>query len=48
MHNFNMKIPDDLHKRFKIACVHEGKDMSAVVRKLIEGFVEKVEKKQKK
>ena len=48
MKRFTINIDDDLHKRFKIACVQEGKEMSEVVRKAIEDFVEKVEKKLKK
>ncbi len=48
MRNFNVKIPEELHKRFKIACVHDGKEMSEVVRKCIEDYVERVEKKLKK
>lgn len=48
MRTFNVKISEELHKRFKIACVHEGKEMSEVVRKAIEDFVEKAEKKLKK
>jgi predicted HicB family RNase H-like nuclease len=48
MRNFNVKITEELHKRFKIACVREGKEMSEVVRKCIEDFVERAEKKLKK
>jgi predicted DNA-binding protein len=48
MHILNVKISDELHKRFKIACIHEGKDMSTIVREFIENFVEKVDKKIKK
>ncbi len=48
MRNFNVKIPEELHKRFKIACVHESKEMSEVVRQCIVKFVEQFEKKQKK
>ena len=48
MKHFNMKLSDELHKRFKLACVHEDKELSEVVRKCIEDFVEKVEKKRRK
>jgi len=48
MIKFNVNLPEDLHKRFKLACVHEEKIMSEVVRKAIEDFVEKVEKKLKR
>ncbi|MBN2242812.1 MAG: hypothetical protein JW793_08980 [Acidobacteria bacterium] len=45
---YNLLLPEDLHRRFKIVCVQEGKDMSEVVREMIEGYVVKAEKKQKK
>jgi len=48
MRNFNMKMPDELHKRLKVVCVLEDKEMSEVVRKLIEDYVEKAEKRLKK
>ena len=48
MIKFNLNLSDELHKRFKLICVHQEKDMSEVVRKLIEEYVEKAEKKLKK
>ncbi len=48
MIKFNVNLPDELHKRFKLACVMEGKDMSEVVRASILTYVEIVEKKQAK
>ncbi|MGA2261577.1 MAG: plasmid partition protein ParG [Acidobacteriota bacterium] len=48
MHILNVKISDELHKRFKLACVHEEKIMSDVVRKAIQEFVERSEKKRTK
>jgi len=48
MIKFNLNLTDELHKRFKLVCVQENKDMSEVVRKMIEEYVEKVEKKLKK
>ena len=42
-----MKISKELHKRFKIACVVDGTDMSTVIRRLIEQYVEKIEKRMK-
>jgi hypothetical protein len=48
MIKFNVNLPEDLHKRFKLACVLESKDMTEVVRACIEKFVEQVEKKPKK
>ena len=40
-------MDDDLHTRFKVACVQEKLDMAEVLRECVERFVEKVEKKQK-
>lgn len=48
MIKFNVNIPDELHQRFKLACVLQKKDMSEIVRACIERFVEKIEKKLKK
>ncbi len=48
MIRYNVNLPDELHKRFKLACVLESKDMSEVVRACIEKYVEQVEKKLKK
>jgi len=48
MIKYNVNLSDELHRRFKIVCVTESKDMSEVVRKLIEEYVEKAEKKLKK
>ena len=48
MVKFNVNLPDDLHTRLKVVCAIERKDMSEVVRKLIEEYVEKAEKKQKR
>ncbi len=47
MVKYNVNLSDELHRRFKIVCVMESKDMSEVVRKLIEEYVEKAEKKLK-
>ncbi len=48
MIKFNVNLSDEIHKRFKVACAQEGKDMSEVIRKCIEDWVEKIEKKQKR
>ena len=45
---YNLFLPEDLHMRFKLICVRERKDMSEVVRAMIESYVEKAEKKLKK
>jgi len=39
-------LSDDLHYRFKVACTLEGVEMSEVVRKFIEEYVEKIEKRK--
>ena len=48
MKRYNVFLTDELHKRFKLVCVQEDKDMSEVVRKLILEYVEKAEKRPKK
>jgi hypothetical protein len=48
MKHVQAALSDELHKRLKIVCAYEGTDISEVVRKLIEEFVEKAEKKLKK
>jgi hypothetical protein len=47
MIKYNVNLSEELHRRFKIVCVLEGKDMSEVVRKLIAEYVERAEKKLK-
>jgi hypothetical protein len=44
---YNVNLSVDLHKRFKLVCVQGGKDMSEVIRKMIEEYVTKAEKKKK-
>jgi len=48
MKNLNVLVDDELHRRLKVACAQQGKEISAVVRQLIEEYVEKAEKKQTK
>ena len=48
MKHLQIKLDDDLHKRFKLVSVQEDKDMAEIVRSLIEEYVAKAEKKQKK
>jgi metal-responsive CopG/Arc/MetJ family transcriptional regulator len=48
MKNLNVHLSDELHTRLKLACVQEQKDMSEVIRKLIEEYVGKAEKKRLK
>jgi predicted DNA-binding protein len=46
MKKFTINIPKELHMRLKIACALEGKDMTTVVLKMVEEYVEKVEKRK--
>jgi hypothetical protein len=46
MKRFTMLLPAELHTRFKVVCTLEGKDMTEVIRKFIEGYVEKAEKRK--
>jgi len=36
MKRLTFDIPADLHKRMKLACVQEGKDMAVVIREMLE------------
>jgi metal-responsive CopG/Arc/MetJ family transcriptional regulator len=44
---YNLNLTEKLHYRFKVHCAIEGKDMSEVVRKLIEEYLEKAEKRRR-
>ena len=46
MKNFNMRLSDDLHYRFKVACTLQGIEMSDVIRKFIEEYIEKAERRK--
>jgi hypothetical protein len=48
MKRFVMDIPDELHQQLKAACALEGKTMKQVAQKLLEDYVQKAQKKQKK
>ena len=39
MKMMTIRLPEELHKAFKIKCVTEGVDMNAVITKMIEGYV---------
>jgi hypothetical protein len=47
MKALTIRLEDGLHKKFKIACVVEGKEMNAVVTKLIELYVKEPKPKKK-
>jgi hypothetical protein len=46
MKKLQINISDDLHTRLKIACTLEGKDMTTVLLKLVEEYVEKIGKRK--
>ena len=48
MKNLNIHVSDEFHARLKVATALNKTDISTVVRKLLEDYVEKVEKKLKK
>lgn len=48
MKRLNLYVGDELHKRLRVHCAVEDKDMSEVVRKLIEEYLQKIEKETKK
>jgi hypothetical protein len=48
MKKFNMNLPEDLHRRLKHYCVDHDTQMGAVVRRLIEIFLEEQKKKPKR
>lgn len=48
MKKFNMNLPEELHKRLKHYCVDHDTEMGEVIRRLIEEFLAKAEKKPKK
>ncbi len=48
MKRLSVILPDDIHYKFKLACVEQGTEMSEVIRTLIEGYMKKAEKRRKK
>jgi hypothetical protein len=48
MKRINVKVSDELHARIKIAVAVERTEISDVIRKFLEKYVEQVEKKKKK
>jgi metal-responsive CopG/Arc/MetJ family transcriptional regulator len=47
MKRINVKVPDELHTRIKIAVAVEKTEISEVIREFLEKYVERVEKKLK-
>jgi metal-responsive CopG/Arc/MetJ family transcriptional regulator len=48
MKRLNVKLPDELHARLRVAVALEQTDISNVVRSFLQEYVEKIEKKHKK
>jgi hypothetical protein len=48
MKHVNVPLPEDLHKKLRFYCVEKDTNMAEVIRKLIEEFLEKEEKKNKR
>ena len=42
-----IRIPEELHKAFKLKCVSEGVEMNTILTKMIEQYVKEKPKKQK-
>jgi predicted HicB family RNase H-like nuclease len=43
-----VRLPEELHKAFKIKCVVDGVDMNAVIIRMIESYVQDKAKQTKK
>jgi hypothetical protein len=48
MKMLTVRIPEELHKAFKVKCALEGVDMGSVITKLIEGYVKEGKPKKQK
>lgn len=48
MKMLTIRIPEELHKAFKLKCVAEGVEMRTVIEKLIEDYVKEGEPKKPK
>lgn len=42
MKRLTIDVPEDTHKRLKLACVSKGRDMAEFLRTLIEANIEKI------
>jgi len=48
MKMLTVRIPEELHKAFKLKCVSEGVDMGSVIAQLIESYVKESKPKRQK
>ncbi len=46
MKHFTLNMPDEVHQRFKIACTLDGKEMTEVILKFVEEYIEEIEKRK--
>jgi predicted HicB family RNase H-like nuclease len=43
-----VRMPEELHRAFKVKCVQDGKNMNSVLTSLIEGYVKETKPKKQK
>jgi hypothetical protein len=48
MKMLTVRIPEELHRAFKVKCAYEGVDMGSVIAKLIESYVKESKPKKQK
>jgi hypothetical protein len=48
MKHLNLPLSDETHKKLKLHCVEQGEKMTDVVRKLVEEYLGRVEKRKPK
>lgn len=48
MKRFQMNVPDELHKKMKLYCVEHNTQMTEIILRLVEEFLAKKDKRQKK
>ena len=48
MKHVNLPLPEEIHKRLKFYCVEHETNMAEVIRKLVEEFLAKEDKKKQK
>jgi len=46
MKRFSLNVPDELHRRFKVACSLEGISMTDILLRLVENYVREVERRK--
>jgi predicted DNA-binding protein len=48
MKRITLDLSDEIHRRLKIQCVNEGTNMAELLRKLVEDYLQKAERKTTK